>query len=203
MKVSESELCNPWAQQNRFEFTQWLHILGDSGARSLLEIGSCLGHSMAAMARAMPSGSRIVSVDLGKGAGDLEGIATADYLLGKANALRLDGYEVFTCFGKSQDYEIIREVSALGPFDACFIDGDHTTAGVAADWKNYGRFAGVTAFHDIANPMTGVPQFWMQMQGDKKRSIIEIIGSQMGIGVVFNGIPRGGFTGSEFAGWGS
>lgn len=202
-ETSESELANPWAQQNRFEFETWLGLLRAVRPRAILEIGSCLGHSMLAMARTLGYDGRIVSVDLGRGAGDLEGLDTRPYLEERADAIRAAHIRADLIYGDSHDVEIVRQAAALGPFDACFIDGDHTTQGVALDWKNYGRFATVTALHDIANPLTGVPQFWQTLQGDKRRSIVEIVGSQMGIGVVFNAVPRGGFQGSEFVGWNS
>ena len=36
-----------------------------------------------------------------------------------------------------------------GPYDLVFIDGDHSPAGVRADWQNYGPMARLVAFHDI------------------------------------------------------
>lgn len=51
--------------------------------------------------------------------------------------------------GDSHDPAIIDQ--AEGPFDAAFIDGDHSYEGVRADWLNYSpliRSGGLVAFHD-------------------------------------------------------
>jgi len=43
--------------------------------------------------------------------------------------------------------------NAWGPFDFVFIDGDHTQAGVQADWIDYSRSVrkgGIVAFHDVS-----------------------------------------------------
>lgn len=198
---SVTELCNPWAQQNRFEFMRWLDFLRIYDVRSILEIGSCLGHSMTAMCRIMPKGSRIVSVDLGVGAGDLAGVETEQYLRGKSALLGREGWDSYLILGNSHDPEVIQKAAAFGPYDACFIDGDHTFNGVAADWRNYGRFASMTALHDIYNSATEVPQFWQQLIDVENRAFIELRGSRMGIGIVFNAVRREGNTGSEFRGW--
>jgi len=51
--------------------------------------------------------------------------------------------------GDSHEKEIIAKVAALAPFDALFIDGDHTKQGVYLDYANYRHMARIVAFHDI------------------------------------------------------
>lgn len=195
------EFNNPWAQQNRFEFNTWLTLLRAARPRSLLEVGSCLGHSLVMMARCLPLGSRIVSIDLGIGAGDLKGKDTGRALRDRLDALRAEGYDVHQVIGDSHAPAIVARASHLGPFDACFIDGDHTFDGVKEDWLNYGRLASITGLHDIVNASCDVWQWWDELKKERGRATVEIVGSRMGIGVVYNGVTRGADTGSEFAGW--
>lgn len=60
--------------------------------------------------------------------------------------------------------------------DLLFIDGDHSYSGVKQDANTYKSFVkrdGWVAFHDINSdkfngPEMGVPQFWRELQGEKK-----------------------------------
>lgn len=58
-------------------------------------------------------------------------------------------------------------------FDLCFIDGDHSFAWIARDYRNLGRHARVCMFHDIADQLVGdenVPAFWRKLQDDERVS---------------------------------
>jgi hypothetical protein len=53
--------------------------------------------------------------------------------------------------GDSHDPEMIHKVGQLSPYDFLFIDGDHSVAGVRADFRNYQslvRSGGIIAFDD-------------------------------------------------------
>jgi predicted O-methyltransferase YrrM len=61
---------------------------------------------------------------------------------------------------------------AGAPVDFLFIDGDHSSQGVEADWRDYSplvRKGGLIAFHDIVEhqPVPGnqVQQFWKKVRG--------------------------------------
>jgi predicted O-methyltransferase YrrM len=81
-------------------------------------------------------------------------------------------------------------------FDLCFIDGDHSYAGVAADYARVGRQARICAFHDANDyvPFPGncqddeVPRFWEELKQRECAIFREIFHSPpgcrvMGIGV--------------------
>ncbi len=66
----------------------------------------------------------------------------------------------------------VREVLAGRCVDFLFIDGDHSRAGVAADFHDYAplvRPGGIVAFHDIAerqpDAASRVSEFWKQLRG--------------------------------------
>ncbi|MFN8606763.1 MAG: class I SAM-dependent methyltransferase [Vulcanimicrobiota bacterium] len=85
----------------------------------------------------------------------------------------------------SEEYKIWRQ--GLGHFDLVLIDGDHSYAGVKADYEINRQFPHkFLAFHDIANtdPAIEVGRLWKELEGDK----IEIVRphpalSSMGIGI--------------------
>ncbi len=82
--------------------------------------------------------------------------------------------EVELMTGNSHDPEFQEQVcSSLGdrPVDFLFVDGDHTEAGVEADFRAYGplvRPGGLIAFHDIVksqpSPMNEVYYFWRRVR---------------------------------------
>jgi predicted O-methyltransferase YrrM len=155
-------------------------------ASSVLEIGSRYGDTLYLMAQRMKPG-RLVSVDL-------PGIQPWGYpdseqqLRANIEKIRELGHEAELFIGDSSDPDILSAVSALGPFDLVFIDGDHRYEGVKADWENYGRLGKVVVFHDIVRHPDGArnaPQvwrLWQELEGNKS----QFIGpdSLMGLGVV-------------------
>lgn len=95
------------------------------------------------------------------------------------------GYRCTMILGDSRSEEIIDQALALGPFDAVFIDGDHTELGVTSDFKNYSPMGSLIGFHDIAghkNACFAVAAFWDSLEGDKVQFVEA--GSKMGIGVI-------------------
>jgi hypothetical protein len=144
--------------QNEEEHSAFVDLLRCEGVRSFLEIGSKYGGSLWRAAIALPTGSRVVSVDL----------EHMESLKACCQVLRGRGYDVHTILGNSQSPDIIAKVKALGPYDAVFIDADHRIPGVTADWETYGLMARIVAFHDISwwrapewmGTRFDVPQFW-------------------------------------------
>jgi predicted O-methyltransferase YrrM len=132
-------------QQNLEEFARWLSIVREAGVCSYLEIGSKLGGALAAAAYSMPRGSRVVSVDLPWG--NKETQAPLEAVIRK---LRADAYDARVILGDSTADEVVTRVKALGPFDAIFIDANHTLPYVEADLATYRPMARkLLAFHDI------------------------------------------------------
>lgn len=60
------------------------------------------------------------------------------------------GYDAHLFLGDSTDPEIIECVKELCPYDAVFIDANHTYEYVTKDWVSYGSMSRkIVAFHDI------------------------------------------------------
>lgn len=165
-------------------FTEWV---GQQNVRSYLEIGSKYGASLWRVAHRMPKASRVVSVDIPSN--DTSGPMLEDCIA----RLKKLGYDAHLIPHDSTSGVAIAMVNSLGPFDLCYIDGDHTLAGVTADWENYGPMAKVVAFHDIGwvHPpwdvidTVDVPVLWNQIKG-QYRHIEKLTGEQKnGIGILW------------------
>ena len=169
--------------QDPQEFAGMLEII--RGCGSLLEIGSRFGGTLRRMAEVLAPYSRITSVDLPMKDGST--LNPAPSL--KANCLHIakSGHKVELLLADSHDPETVRRVSDAGPYDFCFIDGDHSYEGVKADWENYGPMAKIIGFHDIINPPSQVDRLWAELKTQYRHK--EIIFSQdshmLGIGVIF------------------
>lgn len=180
--------------QDRDEIAALSKMLSDIGATSLLEIGSRFGGSLWYLANFFPLGSRIVSVDSGIGIGGSNpGQVTA--LRDCVNELSMLGYDAHFLHGNSAHPKIVAAVRALGPYDAVFIDGDHTYAGVESDWRTYGAMATrIVALHDVSfewnsdmkypRDMIGVPRLWKKITVGHNTEVFSTEGSNKGIGVV-------------------
>lgn len=176
------------------EYRWLLGIFKAEGVRSYLEIGSRYGDSLRYVAKRLPRGSRIVSVDWPGARWGYAGSGT--WLKKRVAELNRDSYDAHVFLGDSKDPDIIAAVKALGPFDAVHIDGDHSYDGVTADWGNYGPMGRIVTFHDISwkRPQPQgrgeieVPRFWKELKAsgryrtDEKS---ETPNKDRGIGVVW------------------
>lgn len=170
------------------ELEWFIGLLQKNEVKSYLEIGSRYGGSLWKIANALPGGSKIVTVDLP--ADD----QSKDSLWACAAELKRSGYEVHTFFGNSRSTDIIESVSRLAPFDACFIDGDHTLDGVKSDYETYGPMASkMVAFHDISwrrepgwkGRRIEVPEFWASVKKDYRYDERRSEPNNNGIGVLW------------------
>ena len=154
-------------------------------ANSILEIGSRFGECLEMMARRMGKG-RVVSVDL-PGIQPW-GYPDSEYTLRQRMYNLQSEFDAHLFIGDSSDPDIVSAVTALGPFDLVFIDGDHRYEGVKTDWINYGPLGKVVVFHDIVKHPDGAknaPQVWKlweEIEGNKSTFIAK--DSVMGLGVV-------------------
>lgn len=123
-------------------------LLAKEGVRSFLEIGSKFGGSLYRIAKRLPAGSRIVSVDLPRGT--RAWAQSEPELKATVQRLQMQGYDTHLIWGDSTAAEVIAKVGNLGPFDACFVDANHTLPYLQKDWANYGPMCRLVAFHDIA-----------------------------------------------------
>lgn len=173
------------ALQDPGELALFVALLQSEGVKSYLEIGSRFGGSLWRIANALPHGSLVVSVDLPKP-------DAADSLRQCAEVLRAKGYRMHLHLGDSADDGISSAVSALGPFDCCFIDGNHAEHYVRQDWETYGSMARIVAFHDIAwlpRPTKKTPlevaKVWNEIKSDYRHEEIRLKPADCGIGVLW------------------
>lgn len=165
----------PW--QDMREHDAFLQILRDEGVRSYLEIGAMYGCSLWRVAGLMPAGSsRIVAIDSMVDRPD----AKQD-LLECISSLNMMGHNAHFINGDSTDPITIGKASILGPFDALFIDGNHSPEYVMADWINYGPMARIVGFHDINWNNT-----WVSARGNTPPAD----GSTMGAPKVWNELKQ-------------
>lgn len=175
------------ASQMDYELKAFIDFLVSRNVTRYLEIGARHGDSFHEIMSNLPYGSKGVAVDL---PGGLWGNSKSVQSLYNAIAdLNLRGYDCSCILGDSKEDVILQKIYNHGPYDAIFIDGDHTLAGVTADWESFRSKAKIIAFHDIAgtgqaekacgNPVE-VPLLW---QSIRDKDSVEIVGDQSGMGI--------------------
>jgi predicted O-methyltransferase YrrM len=175
------------------EIDGFADILVQEGVTSYLEIGSKFGGSLMRVASRLPTGSRIVSVDLPNGTRAWnQSQAELKAVIAK---LQLQGHDARIIWGDSTAPDIIEKVRALGPFDAIFIDANHTLPFVRKDWANYGPMGRIIAFHDInwhrapewVGTRIDVPEFWDEIKTGYRHQEFRLCptGKNNGIGVLW------------------
>ena len=187
--------CETYVLQNRAELQEFIGVMRAANVRSYLEIGSKFGGSLWLIGNSLPKGSRIVSVDLPHG--DTSFKETENHLRQCVGELSKRGYDAHVIIGDSTDAKVIEQVSGLGPYDAIFIDANHTLPYVRKDWENYRPMGKIVAFHDIGFHRHGgvapgkkpidVPIFWNELkaQGSYRTQDIRRDVKDNGIGVVW------------------
>ena len=139
--------------QHDLEFAALLDAVVAIAPRTYLEIGTRAGGSFWAIGQALAPGAVMVSVDLPGGPWGLMHSQQPKRLV--AETLRARGHVVYEIEGDSHAPAVrgqVREVLAGRAVDVLFIDGDHTLAGVRADWRDYAplvRPGGLVVFHDL------------------------------------------------------
>lgn len=144
------------------------------GLKSVLEIGSATGHTLAMLALVGEKGAKVCSIDAG---------LAREKLANTITKLRAAGYDAHVFDGDSHSAEALAFAYKHGPFDFVFIDGDHSYEGAKADWESYGPLGKVVAFHDIAHPHHDVSKLWAEIKEAYKTE--EIVLTTMGIGMVY------------------
>jgi len=185
--------CETGILQNRTEIEVFTKLLVDNNVKSYLEVGSKFGGSLWYVANKLMGGSRIVSVDLPHG--DASFKKSQGPLEECVAELKKRGYDAHLLLGDSTDKNIIDKVRALGPFDAVFIDANHTLPYVKKDWENYSPLTKMIAFHDIGfyrkkglpphkKPIE-VPIFWREIKARHRHQEIRMDSQDNGIGVLW------------------
>lgn len=187
----------PPAYQHDAEFNWLLDLMRKkllSGP--VIEIGTL--HGGTALQFAQVFNAKVITVDLpmGEFGGHSHG-----YTWEKANersaALKQLNRKICPVLGNSQDPKVeARVVNLLGDqlADVLFIDGDHSFAGVSADFDRYEkhvRTGGIVAFHDINNTALHISngcfvhEFWAYLKTRYGTDEMSIGHEWGGIGVVW------------------
>ena len=141
-----------WPQYQE-EIQGFIKFLQDRGVKSYLEVGVRHGDTFHAVGLALSKGSLLVAVDLpGARSGKRTGGKNPNSykaLYRAAKDLEKHKRKTHVIIGNSHDRDVIAQVKEFAPFDAIFIDGDHSFEGARADWRDYGPMGTLVAFHDI------------------------------------------------------
>ena len=181
--------CETAILQNTSELSWLITILQTENVRSFLEIGSKFGGSLWRIANALPKGSRVVSVDLPHG--DKSFKESQQPLEECVAGLNDRFYEAHLLIGDSTDQKIVDAVRLLSPFDACFIDANHTEPFIRKDWTNYGPMCRLVAFHDVnhTQPTKKKPiqvrKIWNEIKSGYRHQEIRLDNGINGIGVLW------------------
>jgi cephalosporin hydroxylase len=168
VRIAESALRRG-AVQSGLELRQLLPLLRGISPGCVVEIGTHRGGSLYAWCRVASPSALLVSIDLpggefggGYDEAAIETMRTYARPGQQLSFLRKDSHA-------PQTLDELRGILAGRSVDFLMIDGDHTRAGVAADFEMYGPLVGsggVIAFHDIvpgpAANVGGVPDFWQE-----------------------------------------
>lgn len=175
------------------ELEELVRVFRENEVKSYLEIGCKFGGSLWTIGTSLPKGSRIVAVDT------MMYPEIARKLQAVVDALSKNGYKVQLIRGDSTDVNLIKLVAKHAPFDACFIDANHSMPYVSRDWTNYSPMCRLVAFHDInysrtpeelkqLNPKVPpieVPVFWNELKTKYKHLEIKHDKRDNGIGVIW------------------
>lgn len=163
-----------YAQQDVSELAQALIEASAIGPKTILEIGSADGGSVYAW-RGIAAHVLAITVDDPEYSVDPHGA--------KVGMFDSHTEEARAWLAEQLDGDVI---------DVLFIDGDHSAAGVAADYADYAPFVrpgGLVFIHDVANAREpGVVAFWNAL--DEKDHVIRNdsqVWGPAGIGVVVKG----------------
>lgn len=126
----------------------------DHGVRSYLEVGIQHGGLLAFMETAC----------------QFETVAGVSYEERETLRSRRADHPNWAVFiGDSHSLEYRAWRAGLGQIDLVMIDGDHSYAGVKADYElELSMPSRYIAFHDIANKACGVPRLWNEIPDDRK-----------------------------------
>jgi cephalosporin hydroxylase len=122
-----------FAQQDEEELWKLVERVNLIKPQKILEIGCAAGGTLLVWQALAP---KVVSVDIEglQGAIDPSRFTSVEFIL-----------------GDSHSEDILQKTTTHAPFDFLFIDGDHETEGVLADFDMYSplvRVGGLVAFHD-------------------------------------------------------
>jgi hypothetical protein len=182
--------------QYREEIERFIALLLRENVRSFLEIGCRYGDTLHAVGMALPEGSRLTGVDWGKSfvrEGGRRRREPSEFKRGRlmrcAAALTENGRRTDIVIGDSRATGTRQMAMLGGPYDAVFIDGDHSRAGVEIDWRNYGPMSRkIVAFHDVCSDgsrLTGPGALFRELAATRRHETISVDPKRRGIGVLW------------------
>ena len=174
------------------ELRAFLELVEAEGVRRYLEIGVQRGLTFLSVGLTVAPGAHLVGVDLPGAAWGVKDGTGRDQIEAAVARIRAHGQSVSMVWDDSRNPDAITTARLSAPYDLVFIDGDHASAGVQADWDNYGPMARMVAFHDIDTPAKpgitaeklaryGVHTLWARLRREFRHR--EIIGAQRGMGI--------------------
>lgn len=156
------------ALQHRTEIATLAREVRAREPETVLEIGSANGGTLYVWARVLTGVDTLISADLDyRGRRDL-----LDHFAEES------GTSLRCIEGHSRDEateRAVREALAGRPIDFLYLDGDHSYAGVSADFETYEPLVaddGLIAFHDVETGGTGVPRLWSELEREYDRRTI-------------------------------
>ena len=185
--------------QYESEMTALLDIYRTLKPTRVLEIGSLYGGTLYHWMKGAEPSAIVASIDTGVQYGDhrYQDIQAARDRWPEWAAQF--GVTLHVCEGNSHSPAAVEWARSLAPFDFIFVDGDHSLAGVQADFAAYFpllRDGGCMAFHDIAYPDVNrdridVGRWWRAMTATGRYQWNELLDhegqSDWGIGVIWKG----------------
>lgn len=136
------------AAQSPAELRMAVQLYVQAQPRRVLEIGCLHGGTLRCWLQQAPVGATVVAVDPNH-------LGAEEYPRWKPG-----GVELVVVYGRSQDGHVQEQIAEHGPYDWCFIDGDHTAGAVQADAELCLRMAAPGAhllFHDTVAPPGWAP----------------------------------------------
>jgi predicted O-methyltransferase YrrM len=181
--------------QVRSELRSLLELLAREPPRAVVEVGTGRGGTLFLFAAVAQPDALLISIDAAQAEGVFGGRRAYKRRARLYRALGTPDQRVVFIPADSHQQQTRRMVEdELGgrPVDLLFIDGDHTRAGVEADFRQYSplvREGGLVAVHDIApGPVElvgGVPDFWPHIRdGDSLELVEDWAQGGCGIGVL-------------------
>lgn len=179
------------AAQKAAELHGLVELVVDLAPRTVVEIGTMKGGTLAAWCACAADDALLVSVDLPGGRWGGENVPHGHEA--HLRSLTQPGQTLHLIRGDSHDRDIRLDVFNIvwpGSIDFLFIDGDHTLDGVRQDFEDYARYVrkgGLVALHDILPhpqvPGCDVDQFWAEIKdGYPERWEFCVDGDERGYG---------------------
>jgi len=174
------------------EIARLLALLAAKPPAAILEIGTAWGGTLFLLTRVATPDAIIVSVDLpgGQFGGGYHPTRARLY---RSFARDLQRLELVRADSHAQSTRArIQQLLGNRLLDFLLIDGDHSAAGVRADFSQYADFVrpgGTIAFHDIvpgeSDRTGGVPELWRELRAQHPGAVEEIVDDwdQRGFGI--------------------